>query len=165
MISAPDRHRAVELITEAVSAGARQRLACRELGLTERTFQRWHDATGAVRADARPSAVRPVPANKLSVGERTEVLRIVNEMRFASLPPTQIVPTLADEGRYVAPESTMYRILREEKQLEHRGAARAPVKRVPPRHCAQAPNELWAWDITYRTPRRCRSPPHWGCNA
>jgi hypothetical protein len=29
----------------------------------------------------------------------------VNETRFASLPPTQIVPTLADEGRYVASES------------------------------------------------------------
>lgn len=141
MISASDRHRAVELIAEAVSAGARQRLACRELGLTERTLQRWKDETGGVRTDARPSAVRPVPANKLSEEERAEVLRIVNESRFASLPPTQIVPRLADEGRYVASESTMYRILREEQQLEHRGAARAPVKRVPPRHCAQAPNE------------------------
>jgi putative transposase len=149
MISASDRRRAVELISEAVSAGARQRLACRELGLTERTLQRWQNATGTVRADARPSAVRPVPANKLSEHERAQVLRVVNETRFASLPPTQIVPTLADEGRYVASESTMYRILREEKQLEHRGAARAPVKRPVPQHCAQAPNELWCWDITY----------------
>jgi putative transposase len=139
----------VKLIREAVSAGARQRLACGELGLTERTFQRWHDATGAVRVDARPSAVRPAPANKLSADERTEVLQIVNETRFASLPPTQIVPTLADEGRYVASESTMYRILRAEKQLEHRGAARAPVRRPVPQHCAQAPNQLWCWDITY----------------
>jgi len=149
MISAPDRHRAVELISEAVSAGARQRLACRELGLTERTLQRWRDAAGAVRTDARPSAVRAVPANKLSEAERAEVLRIVNGSRFASLPPTQIVPTLADEGCYVASESTMYRILREEQQLEHRGAARAPVKRPVPQHCAQAPNQLWCWDITY----------------
>lgn len=149
MISASDRHRAVKLIREAVRAGARQRLACGELGLTERTFQRWHDAMGAVRVDARPSAVRPVPANKLSAQERTEVLRLVNDTRFASLPPTQIVPTLADEGRYVASESTMYRILRAEKQLEHRGATRAPVKRPVPQHCAQAPNQLWCWDITY----------------
>src|SRR5690606_8095602 len=117
MISASDRQRAVELISEAVSAGARQRLACCELGLTARTLQRWKDETGVVRADARPSAERPVPANKLSEEERAEVLRIVNEPRFASLPPTQIVPTLADQGCYVASESTMYRILREEKQL------------------------------------------------
>jgi hypothetical protein len=52
------------------------------------------------------------------------MLRVVNEPRFASLPPTQIVPTLADEGRYLASESTMYRILRQEQQLAHRGAAR-----------------------------------------
>lgn len=149
MISASDRQRAVELIAEAVSAGARQRLACCELGLTERTLQRWKDGTGAVRSDARPSAERPVPANKLSEEERAEVLRIVNEPRFASLPPTQIVPTLADQGSYVASESTMYRILRAEKQLEHRGAARVPVKRPVPRHCARAPNQLWCWDITY----------------
>lgn len=149
MISPPDRLRAVELIKEAVSAGARQGVACRELGLTQRTLQRWQDERGAVRVDARPSAVRAVPANKLSEQERAEVLQIVNEPRFASLPPTQIVPRLADEGCYVASESTMYRILRKERQLEHRGIARAPVKRPIPQHCAQAANELWCWDITY----------------
>lgn len=59
MISASDRLQAVELIAEAVSAGARQRLACRELGLTERTLQRWQDAAGPVRADlARTPCVR-----------------------------------------------------------------------------------------------------------
>lgn len=149
MISTSDRQRAVELVKEAVSTGARQRLACGELGLTERTLQRWQDEAGVVRMDGRPSAVRAVPANKLSEVERAQVLRLVNEPRFASLPPTQIVPTLADEGRYVASESTMYRILREERQLEHRGAARAAVKRPIPQHCAHAPNQLWCWDITY----------------
>ena len=29
----------------------------------------------------------------------------------------------------------------------------------------ERPNQVWASDITYRTPRRCRSPPHEGCNA
>ena len=27
------------------------------------------------------------------------------------------------------------------------------------------PNQVWASDISYGTPRRCRSPPQWGCNA
>ena len=27
------------------------------------------------------------------------------------------------------------------------------------------PNTAWVTDITYGTPRRCRSPPHWGNNA
>lgn len=148
MISATDRQAAVELIEEAIAAGARQRLACRELGITPRTLQRWV-REGAVRCDARPAALRPTPANKLSAAERTEVLRTVNEPRFAQLPPTQIVPKLADEGRYMASESTIYRILRQQGQLAHRGAARAPVRRATPRHCARAPNQLWCWDITY----------------
>jgi len=148
MISASDRRRAVELIEEAVAAGARKRLACEELGITVRTLQRWVRG-GEVRPDARPTAVRPEPAHKLSEVERAAVLKVVNEPRFAALPPTQIVPRLADEGRYVASESTIYRILRAEQQLTHRSRAGTAVHREPPRRCATAPNQLWCWDITY----------------
>lgn len=148
MISTPDRQGAVALINEAVVTGARKRLACGELGLTLRTLQRWV-GLGEVRADRRPGAERPAPANKLTAPERAHVLEIVNEPRFASLPPTQIVPCLADEGRYLASESSFYRILREANQLQPRGRARAPQYRPVPRHCATAPNQLYAWDITY----------------
>jgi transposase InsO family protein len=102
-----------------------------------------------MRQDGRPAALRPEPAHKLSESERAAVLKLVNEPRFAALPPTQIVPRLADESRYVASESTIYRILRAEQQLMHRGAARPAVRREPPRRCATAPNQVWCWDITY----------------
>jgi putative transposase len=148
MISASDRRIAVELIEEAVAAGARKRLACEELGITVRTLQRWVRG-GEIRQDGRPTALRPEPAHRLSEIERTAVLKLVNEPRFAALPPTQIVPRLADEGRYVASESTIYRILRAEQQLTHRSRARTAVHREPPRRCATAPNQLWCWDITY----------------
>lgn len=148
MISAPDRQNAVQLINEARGHGARLREACREIGITARTFERWVDK-GGVRVDRRPAAVRPMPANRLSAAERAEVLCVANEPRFAALPPTQIVPRLADEGRYLASESTVYRILREANQLAHRGRARAPCQRAVPRHCAREPNALWCWDITY----------------
>jgi predicted site-specific integrase-resolvase len=65
MISTPDRQEAVALINEAVGTGARKRVACREIGITLRTLERWV-AEGEVKADARPAAVRPVPANKLT---------------------------------------------------------------------------------------------------
>lgn len=148
MISALDRRTAVELIEEAVAAGARKRLACEELGVTVRTLQRWVRG-GEIRCDARPTALRPEPVHKLSEIERAAVLKLVNEPRFAALPPTQIVPRLADEGRYVASESTIYRILRAEQQLAHRSRARTAVHREPPRRCASGPNQLWCWDITY----------------
>ena len=148
MIGTPDRQNAIVLIEEAVQAGARRQPACAELGLTLRTLERWTQG-GTVKADGRPGALRPVPGNRLSEAERTQVLAIVNEPRFASLPPTQIVPKLADEERYLASESSFYRILREADQLRHRGRAKAPQTRAIPRQRAQGPNELWSWDISY----------------
>jgi methylphosphotriester-DNA--protein-cysteine methyltransferase len=53
----------------------------------------------------------------------------VNQEEFSHLPPSQIVPTLADRGIYIASESTIYRILREANQLKHRGHSKEPVKR------------------------------------
>ncbi len=148
MISTPDREAACTLINEAVNAGARRHQACIELGLTLRTLERWTQG-GAVKSDGRPGASRPVPRNKLSETERTQVLALVNEPRFASLPPTQIVPILADEGTYLASESSFYRLLREADCQHHRGRAKAPAARAIPRQCAKAPNELWSWDISY----------------
>ena len=52
-------------------------------------------------------------SNKLSVEERQVILAVSNSPTFRSLPPSQIVPILADEGRYLASESTFYRVLRE----------------------------------------------------
>lgn len=148
MISAPDRQSAVELIQEVVAAGAPASKACAELAITLRTYQRWtHE--GGVKADARPQAARPTPANKLSAQERQEILDICNQHEYASLPPAQIVPKLADEGRYIASEASFYRVLREADQLQHRGKARAPRRVKPKSYAASAPNQVWSWDITY----------------
>ena len=69
MTSAPDRKDIIALIDEAVAAGARQRPACQELGLSPRTLQRCK-GPGGVREDARPGAERPAPVNRLSEDER-----------------------------------------------------------------------------------------------
>ncbi len=148
MSALPQRLEMVADIEQAQRAGARLQPACVELGLSVRTFERWKQ-TGAVRADGRPLAVRPAPAHKLSEPERQRVLALCHEARFADLPPAQIVPRLADEGVYVASESTFYRILRVAQQQHHRGRAAAPVKSEPQRHVAQGPNEIWSWDVTY----------------
>ena len=62
MISAPDRHGAVELIEEAVACGACAKKACEEMQISLRTYQRWNRAGGVI-ADGRPQAKRPAPAN------------------------------------------------------------------------------------------------------
>jgi transposase InsO family protein len=139
---------AVELINEARTNGARLKPACNELDISERTYQRW-TKKGDVKKDQRPIVKRPIPKNKLSQEERAEVIKIVNSPEFADLVPSQIVPKLATQGKYVASESTIHRILREEKMNSHRSRSSAPVKREVPTHIATAPNQVWTWDISW----------------
>ena len=151
MISEPDRSKAIELIDEAHASGARLSKACEELGITERTYYRWINLQkehGSYE-DRRPYAERPEPINKLSPEERQQVLDTVNDPKYASMPPCEIVPALADEGIYIASESTFYRILREEKMQNHRGRAEEPQHRPISSHEATAPNQVWMWDITF----------------
>ena len=149
MISAPDRQQAVALIDEARTAGARLKPACRVLDITARTYQRWTKG-GEVRADRRPEACRPRPAHALDEQERQVVLDVCNAPEHTSLPPGQIVPKLADEGRYLASESTFYRVLRANDQQHHRGRARKPAPGRPATtHCATGPSQVWCWDITW----------------
>jgi len=149
MISAPDRQHAVELIDEARGNGARLEPACRALHITSRTYQRWTHG-GELRADRRPEAVRPPPGNKLSSDERERVLSVCHDPAYASLPPGQIVPKLADQGVYIASESSFYRILHEADEQHHRGRSQKPRMSTPPKgYCATGPNQVWSWDITY----------------
>lgn len=91
-----------------------------------------------------------MPANKLTKEEYNSVVKITNLPQYADLPPSQIVPALADKGIYIASESTMYRILKNENMQHHRGRSKAPSKsRVPDTHLATGPNQVWSWDITY----------------
>lgn len=137
------------MIREAERSGCRLAQACDELGLSLRTFQRWVQEGDEVVADARTTTERPAPANKLSEPERQQILEVANSVEFASLPPSQIVPTLADRGQYVASESSFYRVLRSASQQHHRGRARKPSARVVTSHCATGPNQVWSWDITW----------------
>ena len=59
------------------------------------------------------------------------ILEIANSAKFRDLSPCKIVPLLADEGRYIASESTFYRVLKDEKQLTHRHKS-APQKHHKP---------------------------------
>lgn len=148
MISYSDRKIAVELINEARASGSRLKPACRVLNITERTYQRW-TADNLIKEDQRPLAVRPIPKNKLSDEERAEIIQVVNKAKFADLVPAQIVPKLATEGRYIASESTFYRVLNENKMNKNRNKSKLPVKRVIPTHIATSPNKVWTWDITW----------------
>lgn len=133
------------LVNDAVAAGARRERACLQVGLTERCMQRWRCA--AVGDDGR-AGPRTRPANAFTSAERATLLEVVNSPEYRDLPPKQVVPRLADEGRYIGSESTIYRVLRAEGQDAHRGRAKRRTVRSVDEHVATAANQVWSWDIS-----------------
>ncbi|MBL3590123.1 MAG: IS3 family transposase [gamma proteobacterium endosymbiont of Lamellibrachia anaximandri] len=82
------------------------------------------------------------------------ILETCNQAEYQSLPPSQIVPALADKAIYIASESSFYRVLKEADQLHHRGKVQAPRKVARPEaYKATGPNEVWSWDITFLATR------------
>lgn len=134
-------------INEAVTSGARLSRACKLIGISSRTIERWKRQPEGGK-DHRQGP-KTSPRNRLSTKEREEVVQIVNSPTYRNQSPNQIVPALADQGVYVASESTMYRIMREDKLNAHRLASKPSQHNKPREHVATAPNQVWTWDITY----------------
>ncbi len=103
-----------------------------------------------------PPAPRPSPARTLSGTERTAILELLHSERFVDAAPAAVVATLLDEGRYLASERTLYRILAGADEVrERRNQLRHPAY-ARPELLATGPNELWSWDIT-----KLRGPAKW----
>jgi len=150
MIALGDRQQMAVWIAEAQTSGARLALACEVLGLDPRTLQRWQSGAGLEAGDRRPHAERAKPAHALSAEEQATILQIANAPEFAALPPAQIVPRLADQGRYIASESSFHRVLKAHGQSQRRGRAKRPEsRRTPTTHTAAKPGEVWCWDVTW----------------
>lgn len=136
----------LQLLDEAVRAGARLKEAVRVVGLSLRTVKRWRRAGGG---EDRRDGPRSVSPHALTKAEQEAVLAVLSAPEHRDLPPEVVVAKLADQGRYVASARTMYRILHRHRLQVHRGRARRPQKRRPPHLVATGPNQVWAWDISY----------------
>ncbi len=139
------------LIDEARASGSRLDPACRALGLTARTYQRWTAEQEAIRVDQRPLVSRPTPPHALTQQEIEAIVTELHRPAHADLPPAQIVARLLDEQqRYIASEATFYRILRARGEQRRRGRAQAPVRQArPTSYRADGPLEVWSWDVAW----------------
>lgn len=147
MIPESMKQMAIDLIDEAVTWGARRHKACQVLGITCRTLRRWRRAE--TLQDKRKGAPRTCP-HALSDEEKETIVATCNLPQYQSLPPGQIVPRLADEGVWIASESSYYRVLAEHDQCHRRGRAKAPRNVSKPKAlAAEIANQVWSWDITY----------------
>ena len=146
LIVAQDKQETINLIDEAQRAGARLKPACELLEIDIRTLQRWKKDT-----DLEDKRCGPIngPSNKLTAMERAHILEVANSPEYRDTPPSQIVPRLADDGKYLCSEATMYRILHENNMVQHRGASRPKTHTKPDALIAMQHNQLWSWDITF----------------
>lgn len=148
MTDSEQRKNILNLLDEAQKCGARLAPSCAQIGLSKRTIQHWRAADDAL-VDRR-TLVHHSPPNKLSQEELSHLLSVANSVEYGHLPPSQIIPRLADNGVFLASESTLYRALRAALQLTHRRSEAPAQKRAKPRHITVfAPNQCFTWDITY----------------
>jgi putative transposase len=120
------------------------------MGMSERTLKRWRADGPHVVADKRPDAKPVAQPHQLTEAEQEAILITCNLEEYQSLPPSQIVPALADKGIYMASEASFYRVLKKHRQLNHRG--RTQPRRTQPEptsFTATGPNQVYTWDISY----------------
>ena len=116
--------------------------ACRSIGVSRATLYRGR------RPRVEPVRSRPKPHRALSPGERQRVIETLHSERFVDKAPAQVWATLLDEKSYLCSPRTMYRILAEHGEVrERRNQLRHP-NYTKPELLAEAPNQVWSWDIT-----------------
>jgi transposase InsO family protein len=139
------RSEVIALVGGAVEQGARLEAACDVLGVAARTVQRWQKQP----ADARRGPKTPSP-HQLSLAEKDEVVRLVNQPAYRNLSPEQAVAKLASEGVYVCSERSLRRVLAE-RQLDRYRQRCKPARghNKPRQYVACEPLRVLSWDITY----------------
>jgi putative transposase len=115
---------------------------CRALAVPRATYYRWHQPKPVA-----PGTPRRVP-RALLPEERTQVLALLNDDRFADLAPAEVYATLLDEGKYLCSIRTMYRILHAQAEVRERRRQLRHPRYAAPELLATGPNQLWSWDIT-----------------
>lgn len=131
--------------------------ACAALNLPRSSVYR-HDARQRHLSVDAPPAVRPAPVLALSDTERNDLLSILDSERFADQTPYAIYAALLDEGRYLCPVRTMYRVLASAGQVRERRNQRRHPAYAKPELLATGANQVWSWDIT-----KLKGPATWTC--
>ena len=133
------RERAVTAIDKR-SACLPLSVACEWINFSKASYYRLKHCHKEARRRTSPRC--------LSANERQDILDIFHEERFLDFAPPQIYHHLLDEGRYIASERTMYRILAVNNEIKERRRFRKYGKYKRPELLATGPKQLWTWDIS-----------------
>jgi putative transposase len=141
----------IEQTVEELTPLIGTRPACRALGASAATIYRRRRPPGP-----KPARPRSAPARSLSAPEREAVLAELRSERFVDASPAQVWATLLDEGRYLASERTMYRLLEAGGETGERRDQLTHPPYERPELLAERPNEVWSWDIS-----KLKGPAKW----
>ena len=121
---------------------------CFVLGLNRSTlYARQHRVANDDRA-AQRSRKKSNQPRALSSEERAKVIQVLHSKPYADQPPAEVYQRLLEQNEYLCSVSTMHRILRRLGENGERRNQRPAQHHAIPRLLAEAPNEVWTWDIS-----------------
>lgn len=135
----------------ALSASIGVAAAARALSLSRSMIYRHRRSDGTTPVTVPGVSVPGVSVRHhrtLSAEQRSAVLAELSSDRFCDRSPAQVVSVLLDEGRYIASERTMYRLLAREAPVKDRRQQARRRHYSAPELLATGPNQVWSWDIT-----------------
>jgi len=121
---------------------------CRTVGVSHSTWYRY-------QAD-KPVPNRPPSPRRIPDSIRAEVLETLNSEAHQDEAVPTVYTLLLDEGKYLCSQRTMYRILKDAKQVRQRRHDRIHPEYKKPELLATGPNQVWSWDIT-----KIKGPKSW----
>jgi putative transposase len=134
---------------EQLAARSGVSVACQALGVPRSSLYR-------ARQPKRDPKPRPTPERALKPEEKEQVLQVLNSDPFQDSAPREVYAALLDKGQYLCSWSTMYRILKERRQVRERRNQLCHPTYAKPELLATGPNQLWSWDLT-----KLRGPAKW----
>jgi putative transposase len=124
--------------------------ACSALGVPRASLYRRR------RPNTRSTGPRPRSHRALPGAEVAQVLDVLRSPRFIDKSPAQTWATLLDECTYHCSIRSMYRYLQANGEVKERRNQLRHPNYTKPELLAEAPNQVWSWDIT-----KLRGPAKW----
>ena len=134
------------LVTTARAPAVPLSRACDALGLNRSSvYARQRPRREGAHSITHARAPQP---RALAPTERRDVLSLLHSEAFHDQPPAQVYQHLLEQDRYLCSVSTMHRLLRAAGENGERRRQRPAQHHAVPRLSAQAPHDVWTWDIT-----------------
>lgn len=129
--------------------------ACKAVDISRSTFyRRWKQQDNLIVKKQRKRGSGSKIA--LSEEEREKIVALLHSEKYMDKSPSQVYASLLDEGVYICSIRTMYRILEQEDEVVERRRQKSRSHYVKPELLAEAPNQVWTWDIT-----KLKGPEKW----